>query len=442
MNNFDWNQFEPVNSNEKEENKIDWNKFEKVNSEEPSKISEGIRHVARTGSDIASTLAGLPGDMRDFLGSVYGLGEEYFPESISKPMEKVRQSYESSPIKKVLGVLPTSSELRKKAEERSEGYLKPKTKAEENASELVHDITSFFAPGTGKLSFVKKLGIPLLANLSKEGIRYAGGTEKQQAYTKLGVMLPLVMMNPGGAKKHAESLFQKSEALVPENAFISTNSLTPKLKNLEIKLQKGRGASEPSKAEALTLIKDIEKKIVNNKIPVHEAIELRKDINKLIKRAGGFDIPKDEKISLLKNINEIKNGIISTIEDYGVQNPQFGKLNRAANESFAVIENSNRASRTIEKALKKPITNNTLKILLGISPYIGAGAAGIVSPVAAAGTLAGVGSYNAIKLFERIRKSPELRKYYQNVLIEGMKENVPAVTQNLQKLDKKLEKKD
>jgi hypothetical protein len=446
MNNFDWNQFEPVEPIEPTQNKpnqFDWNQFEfvepsKNQKPEPSALSEGIRHVARTGSDVANALAGIPANLRDFVGMITEYGEEKLPESLGKPLKSLHKTYQESPLGKAIGQLPTTSDLEKKAQERSGGYLTPQSEKEEFTSEVTKDIASFFGPGTGKLSLAKKIGVPLAGALTKLGVKYAGGSEKEQAYAKLGVMLPLTMMNPGGAKKHAGKLFSESEKLVPESAMMHTQTLIPKLHNLKTRLEKG--GSAPSKTEALKKISEIQAKVQNHQMPVHDALQFRKDINEILERAGGFDVPKAEKASSIKNLNEVKSSIISSLNEYGKKNKAFGDMNRAANESYAVIENSNRVSRTIEKALNKPIVNKNLKHLLGVAPYVGAGAVSVVSPGAAVGLVGGMGIYNSAKLLERIGKSPELRRYYGNILAEGLKGNVNGVSQNLQKLDRSLSK--
>jgi hypothetical protein len=54
----------------------------------------------------------------------------------------------------------------------------------------------------------------------------------------------------------------------------------------------------------------------------------------------------------------------------------------------------------------------------------------------------GVGAYTGLKSYElmhRVINSPELRKYYMNMMMEAGKQSAPGVINNIKKLEKGLE---
>jgi len=402
---------------------------------QPSTFENVTNKAKGIGIDVASVLGGLPGDFRDFLGSAYGFLEEKTPEKVGNVLKKGRELFEESGVKKLLPInyFPTSHEVEEKLHEKTGQKYRPQSKQEEELRGLGKDITSFFAPGSGKMKLLSRIGIPVMGFLTKKGLEKAGGTHGQQEAGKMGTMIALSMMNPGGAKKHASSLFGKSERLVPPGTLMDASKVESALTPLKSKLAKG--GSAPSKTEALKKIDEIEGKIKNGHMEIHDALEFRKNINEILERAGGFDVPEKERIASIRNLESVKDSIIKGINEYGKTHPEFGKINHAANRAFAVVQNSNLITRNIEKALQRPLKSSALKSLLNIAPYAGAGATAILSPELAAVGVGATGLYNSVKILTRVVRSPEMLKYYTNLVTAGLQNNAAEIARNAKLLD-------
>jgi len=285
------------------------------------------RNIAQQTSRIGETLAGAPGDIWSFAKSIFG----FEPETN----------------------LPTSESLRKKSEELSLGYTKPKNEFEERLGEVQQDIASFMIPGSGKYNFVRNIGIPITANLAKEGVKAVGGDKMADA-AKMGTMVILDLMNlkGGGAKKYATNLFKESESLIPEGATLKSKNLEKGLSSLQKSLESG--GSAPSKEKALKKITEIQSKVQNGQIEVKELIDFRKTINEIRSELGGFEVqlPKAIKKKAIANLDFVKKEVINGLNEYGkLENPEFLKLNKAANESYAAYEASDKMGKFIKLKL-------------------------------------------------------------------------------------------
>ena len=373
------------------------------------------RNIAQQTSRIGETLAGAPGDIWSFAKSIFG----FEPETN----------------------LPTSESLRKKSEELSLGYTKPKNEFEERLGEVQQDIASFMIPGSGKYNFVRNIGIPITANLAKEGVKAVGGDKMADA-AKMGTMVILDLMNlkGGGAKKYATNLFKESESLIPEGATLKSKNLEKGLSSLQKSLESG--GSAPSKEKALKKITEIQSKVQNGQIEVKELIDFRKTINEIRSELGGFEVqlPKAIKKKAIANLDFVKKEVINGLNEYGkLENPEFLKLNKAANESYAAYEASDKMGKFIKDVVKDTVKSPVLKAILGIGGTYGA--------FAHAGTLAKSGGailplyagYESYKIIHQVMKSPTLRKFYGNILKGAISGNASQVSKNAKAMEKELE---
>ncbi len=376
------------------------------------------RNVAQGTSRIGETVLGLPGDLSNFVRGIFG------DESETN--------------------LPTSKSLREKSEKYSLGYTKPQNEFEEKSGEVLQDIASFMLPGSGKYNFVRNLGIPIVANLVKEGVKYTGN-EKLSEASKIGtmVMLDLMSLRNGGAKKFAGNLFKDSEKMIPEGATLKSPALQKSLTNLEKMLESG--GSAPSKEKALKKVSEIQSKVKNGQIEVKELIDFRKNINEIKSELGGYEVqlPKHIKAKAISNLDIVKKEVINALDEYGTINPEFGKLNRSANEAYAAYESSDKMAKFISKVGKGIVKNQGLKAVLGLSGVYGglahpAAAAGIAGKAALVGAPA-FAAYESYKILHQITKSPVLRKFYGNILKGAASGNASQVSKNMKALDKHLQ---
>ena len=369
------------------------------------------RNIAQGTSRIGETVLGMPGDLYSFAKSIFG----YNPET----------------------VLPTSEKLRKFSEEASLGYTKPKNEFEEKSGEALQDIASFMIPGSNKYNLVRNIGIPIVANLAKEGIKYSG-SEKLGNAAKIGTMITLDLMNhrAGGAKKYASGLFNESEKMIPKGEILKSSTLEKSLLNLEKSLESG--GSAPSKEKALKKISEIQSKMKNGEIEVQELVDFRKAINEIKYELGGYEVqlPKAIKKKAIANLDHVKSKVISALDEYGTkQNPEFGKLNKSANEAYAAYESSDKMASFLKKHISTK--NPAIKTLLGLGGVYAF--PGIATKTAIAAPFA-FGAYEGYKILHQVIQSPTLRKFYGNILKGASSGNASQVSKNVKSLEKELKK--
>ena len=386
---------------------------------------ESERGQAQVTSRMLESIAGLPGDVLSFISNITGA-------------EQTKK-------------LPTSKDLREFSEKASLGYTKPKTEFEERGGEIAQDIASLMLPGSQTYSLSRNIGIPLVANLAKEGVKLTGVKEGGQDAAKAAVMIGLDLLTQRRAasgkilgdsgKAYAGKLFEEAKGKLPKGQKIAVSTLSEELENVEKSLQKG--GSRPSTQKALEKIKDFKADITNGKIDVQNLYEYRTAINETIDELGGFALGGNKalKEKAVHNLNQVKGKIIKTLEEYGEKvNPEFLKPYKAANEAYAVASKSNLISNFVQKKFGNVMKSDLTKMLFGLGGHAAHAGLTAASPVAGAGVLAGKGIYDAGKVLYRVFKSPTLAKYYGNVLSGALSGNSAQVMKNLHALDKELGK--
>lgn len=396
---------------------------EKFPFEEEGDLEREIeRAQARTTSRIAETILGAPGDISNFITSLFGL-------------PKAPIGYLSSDV------------LKKGSEKLTGGYTAPQTDFEKAVDEASETFASMALPGSWGYGFARNLGIPIAATLTKEGLKSKYG-EKAGTYGGLGVMVFLDLLggriSQGGAKKYAGDLFKKRNATIPEGAKTDAHALRTDMQNLQKELKKGGIAT--SDKPALNKINEVLSAIgEDGVIAAEELPKFQTKINEAIKEAGGFEIqaPREVKQKAVRNLNQVKDKIIQAQTKYGeIQNPEFLELHNQANRAFGVYEQSNKLSNFFRKHFGNKITNPVMKTLLGLGGSAAAGAGAIFSPAITG--LAGVagssalGLYQAFKLGYRVVKSPELRRHYQEVLKNAASGNVAKTEKSIKAMEKSL----
>jgi hypothetical protein len=434
---FEFNRPEEINVDfpEEQQNQINGEEHiqENVNPEDESKKEEEFkfpvyldesdridaeidRNKAQFISRMGESVLGLPGDIYNFLSS-------FIPSEL-------------------LGIagqyLPTSEKLRETSESASLGYTAPKNEEEERIGEVFSDIGSFLTPGAKQYSLARNIGIPVFANLVKEGVDKVGlGEFSDEA--KMGTMVALDIMHlrNGGPKAYSGKLFNLSEQLVPSGAKYSNPRFFSSLKNLFQDMKKG--GTTPSKSSSLRKIREILKKGKDGSINVEELIEFRKSLNELLDKAKAFSLETPTKIrkKQIKNLNKVKNKVIKAIDDYGKTNPKFAEVNKAANESWAALESSQVISNFLQKMAGSIVKNSAVQTVLGLGSIVGSKVAGIGAYLAPAAII-----YQGIKILYQIGKSPTLRRYYTNIMKGALSGNTSQVLKNTKALDLALEEEE
>lgn len=370
-------------------------------------IPEIGRHATRIASRIAETIGGIPGDLQSLFESGILAGFEKLTGK--KPPDYISGRH-----------LPTSGELKKISQDVSSGFTSPQGPTEKAVDEYVETVSSLVGP----MKFRKALGVGIGSQLAKEGIKLTGLGEGPQEAGKLGTMFLLTLMNPKGAMKYASNQYQKANELA-KGASIQATKLESNLGNMVSELNKG--VSTPGKNAVIRPAEELVKKINNGKIPVQDLTAAKRDINTLM---GDPTLLKREKI-LLKSLGKEVDMAIKPFEKI---NPEFSKAYRPANEIYGAVSEGNKAARFLEKTL-------------GLKSVVGATVAeGLMGhPEAILPTIMGAGAtYGAAKIidfFTRLKKSPELRKYYNKAIIGAVKEDAGAVRKYADKIEEILESK-
>lgn len=369
------------------------------------------RSKARTLSRAGEAVLGAPGDIASFVSSLFG---------------------------KEQSILPTSQTLRGLSEKATLGYTKSKTELEKTGDELISDIASMALPGSGHYSFFRNIGVPVVGNLVKEGLKYLDTDQEAQSYGKVGTMvaLDLLSRSSGATRKFAGSLFQKAEEAIPKGLSIDATGLEKSLNNLEKELSKG--GLRPTTKKALEKSAEIKNEIKNGKIDAKRLAAYRPSINEAIDELGGFqvEVPKKLKPATIRNLNEVKNEVIKTLDQYGEKfNPQFFQLHRSANEAWAAYQQSNKIANFIRDKVGFAPKSKAVAALFSYAPGPALAGLAALGPISATSGALGFGGYQAYKIFERVRNSPTLRKFYLNSLKEAAAGNVSATAKNLKGLD-------
>lgn len=379
------------------------------------------RGIAQQTSRQAESILGMPGDVNSIVEGITGL-----------------------PLFGLLGhFAPTSEKLKETSEKASLGYTKPKNEFEQSIGELQQDIASFMIPGSKQYSMMRNIGIPIAANLAKEGIKLTG-EEKVAEGSKLGLMvvLDLWSQRQGGAKKFYQGLFQEMHKRVPKGRTYSAENLEPALKSLikEFEL----GGDKPSVTKAVSKSKEILGKIKNGKISLEEAVAIRPAINEMVEDLQGFEYifkPK-MKQKIISNLHKVKSEVIKSTEEYGKKfDPEFLELSRTANEAAAAYEKSNMISKFLNKNFGAKKLSKPVQFILGITGA-GAGTLAMGAKAAAVGALPIAATYQTVKMFSRLKNSATLRKYYGSVLDAAAKGNVGQASRSVQAIEKEFKDDD
>ena len=374
------------------------------------------RNQAQFTSRIGEGVLGLPGDLVNFVGGLFG----YNPEA------------------------PGSEKLRELSEEATGGYTKPQGELEERVGETLQDMALFALPGAKHYGVARNIGIPVVANLAKEGIKYSGSGETGQAAGKIGTMVILDLLSHrnalGSSKEYASSLFKKADEAIPKGLSINSSNLEKSLDVLEKSLK--AGGEKPSTGDALKKISEIRGSVKNGKIDLKDLVAYRPAINEWIDKHKGFDIavPPSVKTKIIHNLNNVKGEVIKAAEEYGAKyNPEYLKLSQSANEAYSAWAQSNKIKNFIEKHASSKLKSTGAKLILGGVLTGGVGGTGALVGGAAAG-LGALGAGAGYKVLQTIlrSKSPTLRNHYFNILEGASKGNIGQVTKNAKALDKEL----
>lgn len=384
-----------------------------------------LRHGAGTAATIGETLGNLPSGIAHGALGLARLGESASTaltkklgvENLFDPGQKLPQSL---PI-------PQFGTLAKEAVGKNlpSGYLEPQSEEAKKYQEFVSDVTSLITPlGAlgGGLKIGKAAAVAGAGGLAKWAAQEIGAGPLGQTGAKLGTMVAATLLGPSQLKDRMSNLYKAADELVPENARVSSRNIEPALEKINEILKKGE--ITPSKKFMADRVASVSSKIKDGHIPVDEVLELKRNFNEYF---GDLATPK----GVQKYLPSLTNSFKKTLDEYGHKNKKFYQTWKEAEDIFQGMQPSLKVNTFLQKHVNPAnIGKLTGGILLGyISPGVGAKLIG-----------SGVATREGVKLFDMLKKSSSIRKFYGNVVASAAQKNTPQLLKNVGRLDKEITK--
>ncbi len=405
----------------------------------PQEVKEGPlrdRPASRLGGQLAlrgaESIVSIPRETAEFLESIVptellqkgaeklglGRGAEFLMDSMKK----------YAPYK----LFPTAEQTREFTKELFGDLFEPKSEAEEKIGETFGEFAALTFPFLGAVKPLRAFLLSTGANAAKSIGDWVGLGDKNSNRLKLGTYVVGSLIHPKAAENFYKRNYKAARDILPENAKVDTQSFASKLDELESGFKKG-GISSADKP-ALQQIKNIRNEMEGAVTPVDSIVEFKKKLN--IARGDIYKQLEGNKSGIKtanRNLEMISNATDGALDTYAQYNPTWGKFQREANNSFAAVKSSERASKFLKSKLPKiAITHVGLSALLGhfagIQGAITAGVAGTAT----------VPVYHAAQTLNKIMRSKPLRKEYFNLYQEAAKGNLPAVAKSVRLLDEGL----
>lgn len=387
----------------------DYQKENKFETAEREVKSHGLR-----------ALEGLGGSLSFLMNALSG--EAYFDE-------KGELSNHEVPM------LPSSSKLREFTKEKTGNKFEPKHEFTKNSQEALTDI------GAG-LPFPGGWGIKLLMPIMGQGVKATfknqGSSEKNADIAKNVFMMGATIANIGNAPQMARNAYNEAVNMIPQTTRMATRRVENGLNTLRNQswFRTGRTTAKGPAMDEITRIEDA---IQHGSMNVHDAMQIRRDINEARRKLGSFLYePGMDKASARQYLDRVDEVLREGLEDFGTKtNPQWLHAYERANQAYGVTRQSQVLQDYISShALTKPIQSQTAKALFNLG-----GAAAISHmPGVAIGAVPILGGAKGIQILNRMYRSPLLRNYYLEVLSAATAQNAGAMNRALTKFDKEAEK--
>jgi len=401
-------------------------------------LDMGVRGYARLNARVGETILGAPGDFRDFSRSVGGWIDKNIP--IPKSLKgKEESNFAQKFATKMVDKFPTSAELKETTSKITSGFTDPQNAWEEfgdsifELSALVYGNKSKAATKGKRVAenfskaIAKATGAKTSGELAK---KYGAGTGLQLA-AEIATLGLMGLVNGKMANRYVGDKFKNARTLLPQGLMADTSVMTRELQALENDLTKG--LSTPSKSETLSAVREMKDKVSGGAYPAEEIVDMMHDLNeRMVNKKLFDDLGKANHKRLQYRYGQVKEVVGKEIYKIGKNNPEFIKEWSEGMEGFAVIENSKKATRTIEKAVK----NLPHSVATGMAAEIFL----FQNPQAAAAIGATYSALKSYELLNRVILSPTLRKHYLNVVDAAVKSNGPATAKGIARLDQELKK--
>lgn len=313
--------------------------------------------------------------------------------------------------------------------------LEPKNEAERISQEMFGDFIDLALPGSiGKGAKLLRPALTSIgANLAKEGVGLAGGSESQKEWAKLGVLGISAFIHPKAAENYYNKQFNLAREARPKGATVRSPRLTQDVNTIEQELQ--RGGSETWKTKLQTKLNEIKGSLSGDYIEVEDLEAYKRSLNNIISELfAERNVGKTGIKSARRYVNKIAKSIDGALTDYGKVNPTWESYYRPANEAFGAVQQSKKASNWIMKNIKKLGLSHAGATAL--MTYL-AGPAGLVKGAAAAA--ATVPTIKVAETITQIFKSPKLRKNFFDLYKGAVAENATAASRAAKELEKEID---
>lgn len=308
--------------------------------------------------------------------------------------------------------------------------LEPKNKTEEDIGEIASDVGAFLNPIGGLMSPVKAIGLSLVGKGAKEASKLLTKSEGKQDAAKIGAMFltDLLLRRVGGqtANNFINGLYETERRMVPQG----TRAIATDLENTAndvINRMNQTHVNTASSRLVRTTAQEVLQDVQNGTADVHGLLTAKRRLNEI--RGDPSFLRHEEPV-----LNELSRAVEQTLEDYGhsVQaNPEFYRYHVNANEAYSTMAQSRTISNFIGRNLPRQLSHFALTLFgEAISGHTGA-------------ILPTVGAAAAIKsgeLLYRVMASPNLRRFYLEVLSQAGAQNARGVANAIAKLDKEMKK--
>lgn len=404
------------------------------------------RRTAQLASSGAERAGGLVGDIKNSIKDlVLGSYENATLSSGDYDINKVgkgtkqreapdwlRNMFESKPA--VGFDAPSSPELREASEKATGGYTKPRNEEEEFTRNLFGDITASLLPGGPNRSITNNLLIPTGANIIKKGVEKFTGDDRKATIAQTGAYFLLGLMGNANANRFAGEMRQRA---IQEygNTTVNPGQLSRRVNTAGQRFLSGTKGTNAARAHVQGIMNDMN----NGRTRASQLIERVSEINDDIANGGGFDAPvtATRRNRSVAHLNEIKTAAQEALQQASQNNPNAWYTYQQSNNAWSAILQSNRVIDWASKHYGK-IASAGLATMLGLGhagqQYLTAkgalGGAGVVA--------GGLAFHKAGQVLYRISQSPELRRYYADVVGATAANNIPQFAAAFSKLDHKL----
>lgn len=308
------------------------------------------------------------------------------------------------------------------AEQLPKGYLEPQGDWEQFAHNVIGDVIPLAVSGVGAKRAVIASG---LGNAGSWLAKQFGYGEGVQSAAKMGTMLAATMTGTTKLNEYKKKLYVDAKEALPEGATMPAHGIKKYIDELEKEISYGDDTKP--KIFMRERINKIRSKITpEDTIPVRDVWQLKKDMNTWLR-----DPDKLEDIEEL--VGPLGQHLKQELIKWGKPNNKpFLDAFLAADDIHAGINEGT----ALNKFLQRNVNEKTIGYMTGAT-LLG----GHSMEKAAKGIGAALATRYGVQAYEALKNSSEIRKYYENILIQSAKKNVPGLLREVSKFDRAMTNK-